>query len=801
MKKFGLLLFLLFLSVALTSVFAQEAPKADLAKPAEKEEVTKKKETSAFEMGEIVVKDRSIANIEDAGTTMEIEGKDIRARSDKTLGDALSLVPGVNVYTSRKGGTRFNIRGFDQDRVAILIDGIPINDVYESSVDISQIPVMNVSKIVVNKGVSSALYGANSAMGVVNVITQKPEKLFAEANAEYGQYNNYYMNVANGAPIGNFYYWITATYMNSDGYKPSKKLDSAERRKWFDKFVRYDLYGKTYEDFYNNLKAVRTYIDEDGKWGHTEYQKYQVAGKLGYNITEKTEVGVSSSYFHNKQRASSYTANFFISYDDQTMKWSDPNFSGNKNVLKDGRNGAFVNRAFYWPEKIDFMVSPYFRGQWGDLTLKTSLHYVLQKTNLEGYIDQDNTYGLFPPSISTFMTPWATDPYVSTWTEESVGFKALPSYKIAKWNKLSMAFMYRRDTHKEEEEAVSAEKSPNVYAVHGDSKYTVKEMSADFLTLAVEDEMKLLDVLNITAGISYDAQNFREFKNRDSNSSYELTDRYVAKDRSTIWGTRDSFNPVFGIVYDAIKDLLKVRSAFSAKTKFPTLAAYKDITDDAKDDSTKIKPERSYNANLGYDLMFFDSALVWRTDGFYTKFKDKIESVFIAELADKYYTNADKVEVAGAETSLSVKTDKIANLFDMMVTASYCYSKEKVDDSSTVYKGDRFEDTPRHTYILDFKMTFVSKTALNFWGQYTRNQIRYTQGSRPQTTVDEPYSTQYYKAVQLHNPLMLNIKISQKFMENFEVYGMCKNIMDDYNADPFNPGPGRMFYFGGSAKL
>ncbi len=30
---------------------------------------------------------------------------------------------------------------------------------------------------------------------------------------------------------------------------------------------------------------------------------------------------------------------------------------------------------------------------------------------------------------------------------------------------------------------------------------------------------------------------------------------------------------------------------------------------------------------------------------------------------------------------------------------------------------------------------------------------------------------------------------------------MCKNVMDDYNADPFNPGPGRMFYAGGSAKF
>lgn len=48
---------------------------------------------------------------------------------------------------------------------------------------------------------------------------------------------------------------------------------------------------------------------------------------------------------------------------------------------------------------------------------------------------------------------------------------------------------------------------------------------------------------------------------------------------------------------------------------------------------------------------------------------------------------------------------------------------------------------------------------------------------------------------------MFNIKLSQKIMERYDVYVMCKNVLDDYNPDPFNPGPGRMFYFRGGAKL
>jgi hypothetical protein len=49
--------------------------------------------------------------------------------------------------------------------------------------------------------------------------------------------------------------------------------------------------------------------------------------------------------------------------------------------------------------------------------------------------------------------------------------------------------------------------------------------------------------------------------------------------------------------------------------------------------------------------------------------------------------------------------------------------------------------------------------------------------------------------------VLLNTRLSQKLIEHFEVYAMCKNIFDDYAADPFNPGPGRQFLFGAKGEL
>ncbi len=92
-------------------------------------------------------------------------------------------------------------------------------------------------------------------------------------------------------------------------------------------------------------------------------------------------------------------------------------------------------------------------------------------------------------------------------------------------------------------------------------------------------------------------------------------------------------------------------------------------------------------------------------------------------------------------------------------------------------------------------------TDLIVWGTYTRDQVVYVANDDYNFAASTTFSSSAYDTVQLHNPIMLNLKVPQTFLENYSVYVMCKNVLDDYNADPFNPGPGRMFYFGANAKL
>jgi outer membrane cobalamin receptor len=748
-------------------------------KTTEKSAEKKKNPTKAFEMGEIVVKDRAIANIEDASTTTEISDKDIKARGDKTLDQSLSGVPGMNVYQGQKGQMGFTLRGFRQDKVVLLVDGLPFEEIYDGGGgDISRIPVMNASKIVVNRGVSSALYGARGTFGTINVITKKPEEMYTNISAEYGQYDNYMLNVSHGAPIGDFFYWLTASVMNSGGYSVSKKLDADKRKEWFKKLTNSDVYGAGYD--YDSLYAANTslqnYIDGGDSWDHTEYRKYYVSGKAGYNITDNVEVGISAGYYQNEQLFLGFYPNAVNLYKDSTGAWSsDPS-----------QSKIFQQRDWEWKDDYRYDVSPYINFKSGDFSLRANAFYVEQMNSLIYWND---------PNLSQSSVP-SWDP--SKHYETSYGFYCYSTYKIASWNKVSSVIHYRIEDFEKKEQLNTDLNS---------AYQKTKEMSASYITVGFEDEMKFNTAagdLGVTIGASYDAQKLSDIAGRtdgaDAGSS-NVGEPWVSGENpdeaSTIWGTNDSFNPVVGVLYEPLKDFLLVRGSAGMKVEFPNLHQMAD--NDKVGITEEIKPEKSYNGNIGVELFFFEKALSFRNDYFYTRFVDKIEKVYDDATGLDFNTNIDGRTMQGVESTVSINVKNLISIADMTFLQSYVYTYARDDDDSSVTKGEDVQECPEHQFITQILFDFITGTSLNIWGNYKMNEKLYVM--KYDLDGAGTYTTDCYKTVKLHDPLMFNIKISQKIMEKYEVYISCKNIFDDYNADPFNPGPGRMFYIGGSAEF
>jgi vitamin B12 transporter len=70
-----------------------------------------------------------------------------------------------------------NIRGFSTERIAILVDGVPVNSAMSGDFDFNSINMNNIDRIEVIYGGSDTRYNVSGALGgVVNIITVKDQK-------------------------------------------------------------------------------------------------------------------------------------------------------------------------------------------------------------------------------------------------------------------------------------------------------------------------------------------------------------------------------------------------------------------------------------------------------------------------------------------------------------------------------------------------------------------------------------------------------------------------------------------------
>ncbi len=87
--------------------------------------------------------------------------------------------PGV--YTTRQGGgygdSRINIRGFDQKNIAVLINGIPVNEMEQQEVYWSNWAGLSdaTRTIQIQRGLGASKLAINSVGGTINIITKTPD--------------------------------------------------------------------------------------------------------------------------------------------------------------------------------------------------------------------------------------------------------------------------------------------------------------------------------------------------------------------------------------------------------------------------------------------------------------------------------------------------------------------------------------------------------------------------------------------------------------------------------------------------
>ena len=137
------------------------------------------------ELGDVVVTATRInATLSDVPAAVTVvNAKNIESKNASRLGDVLDQVPSLYLRGGALGQSQgtvgtsgMSLRGIDQSRILVLLDGQPIQDAGSGKVNWRVPFVEDIARVEVVPGAFSSLYGSNAIGGVVNIISKQPDK-------------------------------------------------------------------------------------------------------------------------------------------------------------------------------------------------------------------------------------------------------------------------------------------------------------------------------------------------------------------------------------------------------------------------------------------------------------------------------------------------------------------------------------------------------------------------------------------------------------------------------------------------
>lgn len=159
--------------------------------------------------------------------------------------EILSYLPSTTFYSEGGAGLGYNylsIRGFDQRRISISINGVPQNDPEDHNVYWLDFPDLleSTELIQVQRGAGSGVVGYPAIGGSINIITSpfSDEPKF-ELSTLYGSYNTrkYSASFASGLINKKYSLYAKVSHLLSDGYRDDNWVDF---KSYHISAVRYD---------------------------------------------------------------------------------------------------------------------------------------------------------------------------------------------------------------------------------------------------------------------------------------------------------------------------------------------------------------------------------------------------------------------------------------------------------------------------------------------------------------------------------------------------------------------------------
>jgi iron complex outermembrane receptor protein len=332
---------------------------ASLVSQEQKQKEVKKDGTRVL-LEEIVITAKVPAQ-QPISTVSSLSSKKLKKTVSKNLSEVISLLPGVYVSEGHKGNANINIRGLSSKRITLMVDGIPIYEPYFNSFDLKSFSSSCVDKIKVIKGSSSVLYGPNTLGGVVNVITQRPQKKFFSFNGNYSENSSWFLSGTGAIQLKKISVITNVNWDKSDGFD-WKDGKGTRIREWSE----YDKRNMSVKFFYspndkseiiggifytNSEYKIPPAIDYFKKryWHFKDWDRFRINLGALFSLGERGFVKVKTYYVHHYNVLDDYkNSQMEVLHWEDTYKNFSLGFSGiaeyslnSDNLLKLSLNSGF----------------------------------------------------------------------------------------------------------------------------------------------------------------------------------------------------------------------------------------------------------------------------------------------------------------------------------------------------------------------------------------------------------------------------------------------------------------------------
>ncbi|PWS33026.1 TonB-dependent receptor [Pedobacter paludis] len=583
-------------------------------------------EAQVFLADEVVVRSTR-ANEKSATTYKNISKAEIQENNfGQDLPFILQNTPGVVVNSDAGAGvgyTGIRIRGSDNSRINVTVNGIPINDSESQGTYYVNMPdfASSVDNVQIQRGVGTSTNGAGAFGASLNIQTTASEmEPYAEVNSTYGSFNTWKNTIKVGTGLINnrFSFDGRLSRISSDGYvdRGSSLLKSYFLSGAYHgnkDLLRINVFAgseKTYQSWNgipesrlnNDVAGMQAYIDRNG-----------LSGEDAYNLLN-----------------SGRTYNSFL-YNNQTDN--------------------------YWQNHYQMLYARQFSDKF---SFNGALHYTQGEGYYEEYRVQNDLadYGL-NPVVNGSTTITETDLIRRRWLDNDFyGITYAFNYVPQKNLNFTLGGAYNEYKGAHFGQIIWAQ-----YASNGniDRHYYDNDGFKTDFNIYGKVNYSPIEALSLFADLQY------------RRVYYDIAGTENKLNTLAINETLNFFNPKFGATY-FINPQSNLYASFSVANKEPNRDDYTDASI-----GTFPKPERLNDVEVGYRFKNADFNLGANAYGMFYK-NQLVVTGKINDVGGNYRQNVDRSYRLGIELDGSYNISK-----QFIVNANAAFSRNKIKNFTEYY--------------------------------------------------------------------------------------------------------------------